>query len=98
MGRKVAREPDKRRWGWDLGLSSICPNCKLYLSTLKIVFVHIENCIFPNCKIRKVVRGARQEEMGVGSWAEEDIARIAGWRISCAVRLYHTILQSLSTK
>ena len=26
----------------------------------------------------------------MGSWAEEDIARIAGWRISWPVRLYHT--------
>ena len=25
MGRKVAREPDKRRWGWDLGLRRILP-------------------------------------------------------------------------
>ena len=25
MGRKVAREPDRRRWGWDLGLGRILP-------------------------------------------------------------------------
>ena len=38
---------------------------------------------------------SRQEEMGVGSWAEQDIARIAGWRISCAVRLrYNSIYHS----
>ena len=35
---------------------------------------------------RKVAGESDRRRWGVGSWAEEDIAGIAGWRISCAVR------------